>query len=281
MTHILIVDDQKFIRKALSAGLKNEQDLIIVGEAENGVEALKLMSQQEIQVAIIDLDMPEMNGFELTQKIGQDFPQTKVIIFSSRDDRDSINKAVKLGAKGYLLKDTSVDEIIDTIDYVQRGYFQLGPGLFEKLISQSINYELETVEHLSALKTKYQREFGQLRQEINNHNRWGRQEIFNELELKMENLKAELKQGLNKFQGQVYGQLQSGFDNLNHSSEDSQFMAEVYQQRYIKINKHINYIDNKYQLSLDRNAKEIRILRYGLIFLLIVFILEKIAIFMK
>ena len=281
MTRILIVDDQNFTRKALGAVFKNEPNLIIAGEAENGIKALELMTQEEIEVAIVDLDMPEMNGFELTQKIAQNYPQTKVIILSSRDDRDSINKAVQLGARGYLLKNTSVNEVIDTIHYVQRGYFQLGPGLFEKLIYQSINYELETAEYLSELETKSQSDFVQLKQELNNQNRQTREEIFDELEQKLEGLKSELKQGLDKFQEQVYRKLQSGFDSFNNSPENFQFITELWHQRYLRISKNINSLNHKYQLSLDKITKEIIILRSCLIFLLIVFIIEATAIFLK
>ena len=281
MIRVLIVDDQNFTRKALRAVLKNEQNLIIVGEAENGIKALELMKQLEIDLAIVDLDMPEMNGFELTQKISQNFPHTKVIILSSHDDRDSINKAVNFGARGYLLKDTSVSEVVDTINYVQRGYFQLGPGLFEKLISESINYELKTSEYLSELGTKSERDFLRLKQEIINQNEQVSQEVFEELELKTEQLKFELKQGLNQFQSQVYKQLKSGFDNFANNQKTSQFNSEFWHQQYLKLTQNINSIEKKHQISLDKLAKEIVVWRYSLIFLLIVFCIEKTAIFWK
>ncbi|MEL7409432.1 MAG: response regulator transcription factor [Cyanobacteria bacterium J06558_2] len=270
MIRILIVDDQNFTRKALGAVFNQEPNFFIVGEAENGVKALEIMDKEAIEIAVVDLDMPEMNGFELTKKIRQNFPQTKVIILSGRDDRDSINKAVNLGARGYLLKNTSTVEVIDTINYVQRGYFQLGPGLFEKLISQSINYELETAEHLSELETKSEEEYKQLKQEMLNQHELVRQDIFAELELKIDDLKSELKQGLNKFQGQVSQRLQSGFDNLENNPKNSQFVSDFWQQRYRELSKSINLLDNKYQLSLSRISKETLVLRYCLIFLLFI-----------
>ena len=281
MIRVLIVDDQNFTRKALRAVLKNEQNLIIVGEAENGIKALELMEQFEIDLAVVDLDMPEMNGFELTQKISQNFPQTKVIILSSHDDRDSINQAVNFGARGYLLKDTSISEVVDTINYVQRGYFQLGPGLFEKLIAESINYELKTSDYLSELGTKSESNFSSLKQEIINQNKQVSQEVFQELEIKTEQLKFELKQGLNKFQSQVYKQLQSGFDNFANNQKTSQFNPDFLHQQYLEITQNINSIEKKHQLSLNRLAKEIVVWRYSLIFLLIVFCIEKTAIFWK
>ncbi len=278
MIRILIVDDQNFTRKALRAILKSEENLIIVGEAENGIKALELMNKEAIDIAIVDLDMPEIDGFELTQKICQEFSQTKVIILSSHEDRYSINKAVNFGAKGYLLKDTSVNEVIDTINYVQRGYFQLGPGLFEKLISASINYDLETSEQLSELETKSERDLILLKQEIIERDEQVRQEVCAELELEIERLRFELKKGLNKFQTQVYQQLKSGFEDFANSHENSQFRPEFWHQRYLEMTNNIQSIENKYQSSLNKITKEMFIWRYCLIFLLLVFFIEKTAI---
>ena len=115
--------------------LEREQDLKVIGQAANGIEALKFIKQHNPDIALVDLEMPEMNGFSLTYQITQRFSQTKVIILSACEERESIDTAVKAGAKGFLLKTTSGQEIIDTIRYVQRGYFQLGPGLFEKILS--------------------------------------------------------------------------------------------------------------------------------------------------
>lgn len=186
-----------------------------------------------------------------------------------------------MGARGYLLKDTSVSEVIDTINYVQRGYFQLGPGLFEKLISESIDYELKTSESLSELETKFQRDFSRLKQELINQNEKSRQEVFEGVDLKIEVLKFELTQGLSKFQTQVYKQLQNGFDNYTNNQSNSQFISEFWQQRYIEITNNINLIDNKYRSSVGKLNKEILIWRYCLIFLLIVFLIEKTAVFWK
>ena len=278
MIRILIVDDQNFTRKALRAILKSEANFIVVGEAENGVKALELMHKNHIDIAIVDLDMPEMDGFELTQKICKNFSKTQVIILSSHEDRYSINKAVNFGAKGYLLKDTSVNEVIDTINYVQRGYFQLGPGLFEKLISESINYDLETSEQLSELEIKSERDLTLLKQEIIERDKQVRQEVCAELDLEIEGLKIELAKGLNKFQTQVHQQLKSNFQDFANSRENSQFRPEFLHQRYLEISNSIQSIDNKYQSYLNKLTKEIAIWRYCLIFLLLIFFIEKTAI---
>lgn len=284
MIRIIIVDDQNFTRKALRAVLKNELNLMIVGEAENGIKALELMNQEEIDLAIVDLDMPEMDGFELTQKIHQNFPKTNVIILSSHDDRESINKAVNFGARGYLLKQNSVSEVIDTIHYVQRGYFQLGPGLFEKFIAESISYEQDTSNYLTELESKTEGDFMLLKQEMIKQKQIINQEVFEELELKTNQLKLELRQGLNKFQGQVYNKLQNGFSDLVKKQEhldNSPSTAEFWHEQYLEITQDISHIKKNYQLSLEKLSKEITIWRYCMVFLLVIFFIEKAAIFLR
>jgi DNA-binding NarL/FixJ family response regulator len=134
---ILIVDDQNFTRQALQTILETEVDFEVVGKATSGLEAIKYLEQSKVDIALVDLEMPEMNGLTLTKILSQRFADTKTIILSSHDGDDEINSAVEAGARGYLLKNTSAQEIGDTIRAVQRGYFQLGPGLFEKLAQSS------------------------------------------------------------------------------------------------------------------------------------------------
>ena len=275
MINILIVDDQKFTRKALRAILKPESDFIIAGEAENGIEAIEFMNNHAIDIALVDLDMPKMDGFELTQKICQDFPNTKVIILSGREDRYSINKAVNFGVRGYLLKDTSVTEVIDTINYVQRGYFQLGPGLFEKLISESIDYEVTTSEHLSQIESKSERDVFELKQEILIHKEQVRQELVDELNLEINNLKLEFRDKLNIFQTEISNQVQNNFEDFASRNSSSQPNSEFNYQRYYTIVANIKSIEKVHKLSFKKLKQEVVLLRYGLIFLLIAFIIEK------
>lgn len=275
MISILIVDDQKFTRKALRAILKPESNFVIAGEAEDGIRAMELIDNHAIDIALVDLDMPKMDGFELTQKICQNFPNTKVIILSGHDDRYSINKAVNFGARGYLLKDTSVTEVVDTINYVQRGYFQLGPGLFEKLISESIDYEVATSEHLSQIESKSERNVSELKQEILIHKEQVHQELIDELNLEINNLKLEFRDKLNIFQTQISNQVQNNFQDFASKNSSSQANSEFEYQRYYTIVANIKSIEKVHKLSFKKLKQEVIWLRYGLIFLLITFLIEK------
>ena len=131
---ILIVDDQELIRQTIQMYLEQEPDLEIIGYAENGTEALKQIETLEPDIAIVDLEMPDMDGLTTIQIIRDRFIQTKILILSSHDDRQHINQAIEAGAKGYLVKGTPAQELANAVRSLDKGYFQLGPGLMEKLI---------------------------------------------------------------------------------------------------------------------------------------------------
>ncbi len=130
---ILIVDDQNFVRKMLQYSLASVADFEIVGTANSGSEALTQIEQFHPDIALVDIEMPGMNGLEITRTISEQYPQTKVLVLSIHDDEHYIRDSLQAGAKGYLLKNTPPEELAHAIRFVQLGYLQLGPGLFEKL----------------------------------------------------------------------------------------------------------------------------------------------------
>ena len=242
MIRILIVDDQNFTRQALHIILEAEPDFEVVGKATNGKDALEYLERERVDIIIVDLEMPEMNGLTVTKILGQRFPETKIIIFSSHDDENNINTAVELGARGYLLKDTSAREIVDTIRAVKRGYFQLGPGLFEKLLSHFIRQKEQAAKNLSDLENDYIRSMAKLEEKIISKNEAERQQMYRELELQISDLKLDFRDGLEKFQFQVSNQLQSGIkaasERFNSMPNIEKIEAQIdhynlEQQRYI------------------------------------------------
>jgi hemolysin D len=130
---ILIVDDQNFVRKMLQYSLSSVADFEIVGTANSGSEALAHIEQLRPDIALVDIEMPGMNGLEITRTISEQYPQTKVLVISIHDDENYIRDSLQAGARGYLLKNTPPEELAHAIRFVQLGYLQLGPGLFEKL----------------------------------------------------------------------------------------------------------------------------------------------------
>lgn len=136
MIRILVVDDQRVIRQGLRALLEPESDFQVVGDADNGEVALEQVAALQPDVVLLDLWMPVMDGIAATRLIRERFEQTKVLILSASDAEDSLAQALQAGARGYLLKDTPAEEIAQAIRSVHRGYAQVGPGLFEKIMAR-------------------------------------------------------------------------------------------------------------------------------------------------
>jgi DNA-binding NarL/FixJ family response regulator len=136
MIRVVIVDDQKVITQGLKALLESEPDIQIVGTGANGQEAIELVTTLEPDVLLIDQYMPVMSGVEATQLIANRFPNVAVLLLSGSDQDDHIAEALQAGAKGYLLKTTSSEDLANSIRSVDRGYSQMGPGLLEKLLAK-------------------------------------------------------------------------------------------------------------------------------------------------
>ncbi|MEA5507820.1 response regulator transcription factor [Halotia wernerae UHCC 0503] len=139
MIKVLLVDDQSLIRQGLKALLELEADLEIVGEAENGEIAIKLVAELQPDVVLLDIRMPIMDGVAATREIQKRFAGVKVLILTTFDDDEYVTAALKNGAMGYLLKDTPSEELAFAIRAVDKGYTQLGPGIVKKLLTQFPN----------------------------------------------------------------------------------------------------------------------------------------------
>ena len=142
MIRIFLVDDQALIRRGLRALLKPEPDLLVVGEAENGELALAkleiLSGADDLpDVILMDIRMPVMDGVAATGAIVSTFPTIRVLILTTFDDTEYVTKALQAGASGYLLKDTPAEELVQAIQWVNKGYTQLSPGLAQKLVQDS------------------------------------------------------------------------------------------------------------------------------------------------
>lgn len=131
---IFVIDDQNLIRRTIQKYLERESDIEIVGYAANGSEALRKIEDSAPDVAIVDLEMPELDGLSIIKILRDRFSNIEILVFSSHDERENVNRAIKAGAKGYLIKGTPATELANAVRSVNRGYFQLGPGLMEKLV---------------------------------------------------------------------------------------------------------------------------------------------------
>lgn len=133
---ILLVDDHAVVRQGLKMFLELDAGLEIVGEAENGEQAIGLVADLKPDVVLMDLLMPVLNGIEATAVIRRDYPDTEVIALTSVLEDASIMAAMRAGAIGYLLKDTQADELCRAIKAAAAGQVQLSPQAAARLIRE-------------------------------------------------------------------------------------------------------------------------------------------------
>jgi len=133
---ILIVDDHSVVRQGLKMFLALDPELQVVGEASNGVEALRLARELEPDVVLMDLLMPVMDGVEATAAIRRELPDVQVIALTSVLEDQAIFKAMRAGATGYLLKDTQSDELCRAIKAAAAGQVQLSPQVVARLMRE-------------------------------------------------------------------------------------------------------------------------------------------------
>lgn len=135
MIRILLVDDQTIICQALKALLDRQQDFQVVGIAADGYTAIEQVAALRPDVVLIDIQMPGLDGVSATRLISQRFTGVKVLVLSGHDDGAYLKAALSAGAQGYLLKDTGAEDLAAAIRSAHRGYGQVSPGLFEKIMS--------------------------------------------------------------------------------------------------------------------------------------------------
>jgi NarL family two-component system response regulator LiaR len=134
---ILIADDHAVVRQGLKMFLELESDFVIVGEAENGEEAVRLAGELQPNVVLMDLLMPVMDGITATSTIRREFPDVEVIALTSVLEDASITGAIRAGAIGYLLKTTKADELNCAIRAAVTGQVQLSPQAAERLLREA------------------------------------------------------------------------------------------------------------------------------------------------
>lgn len=131
---VMIVDDHAVVRGGLSKFLQVHKDLELVGEAENGKEAIRLAEQLRPDVVLMDLKMPEMDGVAATRELRQRHPNTRVLVLTSFAEDNMVQGALQAGATGYLLKNVSVSELATAIRAAHAGRMTLSSEATEALV---------------------------------------------------------------------------------------------------------------------------------------------------
>jgi two-component system, NarL family, response regulator NreC len=133
-TRVLITDDHTLFRQGIRTLLSAEPDLEVVGEAANAAEAVTLARQLRPDLVLMDIGMEGMSSFEATRQIRKDRPDTRILFLSMYDDEDYLAECMEIGAGGYVLKDSPVDQLLTAIREVHRGGSFLSPRLLTRLV---------------------------------------------------------------------------------------------------------------------------------------------------
>lgn len=133
---VIIADDHAIVRRGIAALLATEAGITVVGEAQNGREAIMLVKKLEPDVVLMDMVMPEVGGLEAIRQIVENQPEIRILVLTSFASVEMILPAIRAGALGYLLKDSSPEELVSAIQQVHCGNSTLHPAVARKLLDQ-------------------------------------------------------------------------------------------------------------------------------------------------
>lgn len=133
---ILVAEDQALVRRGITVLISMEPDMEVVGQACDGVEAVSLAKELLPDVVLMDLHMPRLGGVAATREITRLMPKTQVLVLTTLNDDETVFEAVRAGAQGYLLKDVTEQELLETIRALRRGESRLTPQIARKVMDQ-------------------------------------------------------------------------------------------------------------------------------------------------
>jgi DNA-binding NarL/FixJ family response regulator len=133
---VLLADDHTVVRQGLRALLNAEEDIEVIGEAENGRQAVMLARKSPPDVVVMDVAMPMLNGLEATRQILRSGTHTRVLVLSSYGDDECVQQLMQAGASGYLIKQTAANDLLKAIREVQRGNAFFSPAIAKRLRDQ-------------------------------------------------------------------------------------------------------------------------------------------------
>ena len=149
-TTIVLVDDHAVVRAGVRRLLEQEPLFEVIGEAESGEKAYQIIGELKPDVMVMDLSMPGMGGLEAIRRILMRYEKAKILVLSMHEDLSFANQALKLGAKGYLIKNALADDLVKSIETVSNGEVFLSAEIAKKMAMQSISGDKDPIHELSA-----------------------------------------------------------------------------------------------------------------------------------
>lgn len=155
---ILLVDDHKMVRDGLKAILAHDAEFTLAGEAENGVEAVQVCRETRPDLVLMDISLPAISGIEATVEIMREFPGAKIVMLSMHNDENLVMSAIRAGARGFVLKRASANEVLEAMRIVARGGTYLGSNISDLLLARlqrgDTSVEQNPLESLSPRETQ-------------------------------------------------------------------------------------------------------------------------------
>ena len=136
---IILADDHEVMRKGLVTLLNEHAGFEVIGEANDGIEAVKLTTNLKPDIVVLDIGMPNMNGILATEHIKSSVPHTRILALSMHSDHQFVVKMLAAGASGYMLKDCAFEELVMAVQTIAEGHFYLSPDITGIVISNYIN----------------------------------------------------------------------------------------------------------------------------------------------
>jgi DNA-binding NarL/FixJ family response regulator len=136
---LILADDHPFLRKGLRDFIESDPNFRVLAEAGDGEDALSLIRTMKPDIAVLDIDMPKMNGLEVAMAVAREQLSTELIILTMHDKENMLNRALDLGVKGYLLKDSVVTEIRQALKNITEGKHYIAPALSGFLVRRSVD----------------------------------------------------------------------------------------------------------------------------------------------
>ena len=143
---IVLIDDHTLFRSGIKALLARQEDFEVIGEASDGLSGLKLVEQQQPDVVLLDLDMPVMNGREALAQILSSHPEQTVIMLTVSEDSEDLTECMRLGARGFLLKNINIDYLVDAIKKAANGDNVFSPEMTARLVQSLIQPDTPVTE---------------------------------------------------------------------------------------------------------------------------------------
>ena len=151
---LVLADDHDLVREGIRAVLDGEPDLLVVGEASNGKEAVEVCRRVRPDLILMDVRMPEMDGLAATRAIKEELPQTSVVMVTMHESPDYLLEAIKAGAAGYILKDAAGERLVEAVRRTLEGDAPLSEGLAMQLLQRLASEDVERSQPLPEAKRR-------------------------------------------------------------------------------------------------------------------------------